>query len=61
MLDKCKMHTKHDGSWWENDGRGIPLARVCSECKEEQLSKFRPEILEYYDESVVCEQIEDDY
>lgn len=32
-------------SWWENDARGIPLARVCSSCKEEKLSKFRPEVL----------------
>lgn len=32
-------------SWWENDARGIPLARVCVDCKQEQLSKFRPEVL----------------
>ena len=32
-------------SWWEHDARGIPLARVCSSCKEEKLSKYRPEVL----------------
>ena len=32
-------------SWWENDARGIPLARVCVECKSEKLGKFRPEVL----------------
>jgi hypothetical protein len=32
-------------SWWENDARGIPLARVCEECKEERLKGFRPEVL----------------
>ena len=32
-------------SWWENDARGIPLARVCSSCKKEKLSKYRPEVL----------------
>jgi hypothetical protein len=32
-------------SWWENDARGIPLARVCEKCKDEKLSKFRPEVL----------------
>lgn len=32
-------------SWWENDARGIPLARVCIECKREKLSKYRPEVL----------------
>lgn len=38
-------HTKGDGSWWEHDARGIPLARVCSECREEKLKEFRPEVL----------------
>lgn len=37
-------HTKHDGSWWETDARGIPLARVCAECREKKLSKFRKEV-----------------
>lgn len=32
-------------SWWENDARGIPLARVCVECKQEKLKKYRPEVL----------------
>lgn len=32
-------------SWWENDARGIPLARVCTECKEKKLSVYRPEVL----------------
>lgn len=32
-------------SWWENDARGIPLARVCVDCKKQKLSKFRPEVL----------------
>lgn len=32
-------------SWWESDARGIPLARVCVNCKNKQLSKFRPEVL----------------
>ena len=32
-------------SWWENDARGIPLARVCRKCEEEKLSIYRPEVL----------------
>lgn len=36
-------HTRKE-SWWVNDARGIPLARVCDKCKEEKLSKFRPEV-----------------
>lgn len=38
-------HVKGDGSWWENDARGIPLARVCSDCRDEKLLEFRSEVL----------------
>lgn len=31
-------------SWWENDARGIPVARICVECGDEVLGKYRPEI-----------------
>jgi hypothetical protein len=46
-------------SWWESDARGIPLARVCVECKEKKLGKFRPEVLAnsnyYADEPIEAE------
>lgn len=45
MKDACRMHTKGDGSWWENDARGIPLCRVCYRCKREKLASYRPEVL----------------
>jgi hypothetical protein len=32
-------------SRWENDARGIPLARVCDACVDEKLSAYRPEVL----------------
>ena len=32
-------------SWWESDARGIPLARVCVDCKKTKLSKFKPSVL----------------
>jgi hypothetical protein len=32
-------------SWWANDARGIPLARVCAKCKRAKLAKYRPEVL----------------
>ena len=32
-------------SWWESDARGIPLARVCVECRDAKLRKYRPEVL----------------
>lgn len=38
-------HVKGDGSWWENDARGIPLARVCFGCRRQKLAGFRPEVL----------------
>ena len=55
---KCD-HTRAD-SWWEHDGRGIPLARVCDKCYEEVMSKYRPEILQSYGDADVDEQIEED-
>lgn len=33
------------GSWWKYDARGIPLARVCPDCIDEKLSKFRADVL----------------
>lgn len=33
-------------SWWEHDARGIPLARVCEDCKEKKLSKYRKDVLD---------------
>jgi len=57
-MDDCK-HTKGDGSWWEYDGRGIPLTRVCNRCREARLSRYRPEILAWYSQADVDEQIEE--
>lgn len=39
------VHTPHDGSWWEHDARGIPLARVCDGCREAKLAKYRDDVL----------------
>lgn len=51
-------HTKNDGSWWEYDAQGIELCRVCPECRYAKLSRYRPEILEGYDQNDVNEPIE---
>jgi hypothetical protein len=32
-------------TWWEQDARGIPLCKVCDDCVDEKLSKYRPEVL----------------
>ena len=52
-------HKKED-SWWETDGRGIPLARVCAKCVDEVLSKYNPAIFNYYTQADVDEQIEEE-
>jgi hypothetical protein len=52
-------HTKAD-SWWEVDGRGIPLARVCEKCCDAVLATYRPDIFGAYNEADVDEPIEDD-
>ena len=45
-------------SWWEYDAQGIELDRVCDDCVDEKLAKYRPEILSGYDQSDVDEPIE---
>jgi len=50
-----------EDSWWEHDAQGIPLCRVCDACREEKLSRYRPEILSGYDQGNVDEPIEPDY
>lgn len=47
-------------TWWEYDGQGIELCRVCEKCRQEKLAKYRPEILTGYDEGDVDEAIEED-
>lgn len=32
-------------SWWESDAKGYPLARVCENCFERKMKKYRPEVL----------------
>ena len=56
-LDYCQ----HEGqyAWWENDAQGIPLCKVCEICVAHKLSKYRPEILEGYDQNDVDEPIEE--
>ena len=53
-------HT-HEDSWWEHDGRGIPLARVCANCIDEVLSRYNPVVLGHYTEADIDEPIDEDY
>ena len=47
-------------SWWEYDAQGIALCRVCDECKQVKLARYRPEILTGYTQDDVCEPIEEE-
>ena len=43
-LRRHKMsHTKQN-SWWLNDAKGIPLSRVCSECVQDVIGSYPPEV-----------------
>jgi hypothetical protein len=42
----------------EYDAQGIYLCAVCDECRDERLSKYRPEILTGYTQADVDEPIE---
>jgi len=46
MKPKCE-HGEHVSTytWWEYDARGIELCKVCEHCVEEQLAKYRPDVL----------------
>jgi hypothetical protein len=47
-------------AWWEHDAQGIPLCKVCEDCRDEKLSGYRPEILRGYTQADVSEPIEED-
>ena len=54
------MHEHEAYTWWEYDGQGIPLAKVCDKCVTEVLSRYNPVILGHYTQADVDEQIEED-
>lgn len=38
-------HTHSGATWWEYDARGIELCRVCDDCVEAQLARYRRDVL----------------
>jgi len=48
-------------SRWEYDAQGIPLCRVCEDCREQKLAQYRPEILSGYNQNDVNEPIEPEW
>ena len=57
MPRECNCGSRKS-SWWENDAQGIPLTRVCDDCREKKLARFRPCILAGYTQADVDEPIE---
>jgi hypothetical protein len=47
-------------SEWELDGRGIPLDRMCPDCRDRKLAKYNPVILGPYTQADVDEPIEEE-
>lgn len=45
-------------SEWEYDAQSIPLCRVCEDCREKKLSRYRACILTGYTQADVNEPIE---
>jgi len=33
-------------SYWQHDARGIPLCRTCTECHDEKMKRYRPDVLD---------------
>lgn len=58
-LDLTQHQCDRDQSWWEYDAQHIPLCRVCRDCRELRLARYRPEILTGYTQADVDEAIED--
>ena len=56
------MQHEHEAySWWEYDGQGIPLARVCDKCVDAVLAKYNPLVLGHYTQSDVDEPINEEW
>lgn len=53
-----KHECSRSESWWEYDAQGIPLCRVCDECRDAKLARYRPIILTGYTQADVDEPIE---
>lgn len=61
VMARCgERHVKDDGSWWESDAKGIPLARVCDHCIKDRLSRFKPAVLTDNQREIVGADCDDD-
>jgi hypothetical protein len=56
---QAQEHEHNGYSWWEKDYQGIELCKVCEDCVDYKLSKYRPEILTGYSQADVDEPIDE--
>lgn len=54
-------HTHNGFAYWVKDYQGIELCKVCDDCQDIKLSRYRPEILRGYSQNDVDESIEENY
>lgn len=57
-IDLNEHRCEPTDSWWESDAQGIPLCRVCDDCRATKLRRYRPEVLTGYTQADVDEPIE---
>lgn len=43
--DRTAHQCEAGSTWVEYDARGIELCRVCPECRDRKLAKYRPDVL----------------
>ena len=45
------LYCQHEGedTWFEYDGYGIPLCKVCDRCHDAKMAQYRSDIHEHYD------------
>jgi hypothetical protein len=44
LAEHRRTHDKSN-SWWQHDARGIPLCRVCDDCIDVALQRYKPAVL----------------
>ena len=52
-------HTHSGFTYWVKDYQGIELCKVCDDCQDYRLARYRPEILRGYSQNDVDESIEE--
>ena len=49
MSDLLYCQHESEDTWFEYDGYGIALCKVCDRCYDAKMAQYRPDIHEHYD------------